>query len=59
MQLIEAQLDTTKPFADVRAAIREKLQEPKAQNAIENYLNSLRIRTNVRYMVAKEDIIKG
>ena len=59
VQLIEAQLDNTKPFADVRAQILEKLQEPKAQNAIENYLNGLRIRTNVRYMVPKEDIIKG
>jgi parvulin-like peptidyl-prolyl isomerase len=59
VQLIEAQLDTIKPFADVKAAILEKLQEPKAQNAIENYLSSLRIRANVRYMVPKDDIIKG
>jgi peptidyl-prolyl cis-trans isomerase SurA len=59
VQLIEAQIDTIKPFPDVRAQILEKLQEPKAQNAIENYLNGLRIRTNVRYMVPKEDIIKG
>jgi peptidyl-prolyl cis-trans isomerase SurA len=59
VQLIEAQLDNIKPFAEVRAQILEKLQEPKAQNAIENYLNGLRIRTNVRYMVPKEDIIKG
>ena len=59
VQLIEAQLDTIKPFADVRAQILEKLQEPKAQNAIENYLNGLRIRTNLRFMVPKEDIIKG
>jgi peptidyl-prolyl cis-trans isomerase SurA len=59
VQLIEAQLDHLKPFADVRAAILAKLQEPKAQNAIENYLNGLRIRTNIRYMVPKEDILKG
>jgi len=59
VQLIEAQLDATKPFADVRAQILEKLQEPKAQNAIETYLNGLRIRTNIRYMVPKDDIIKG
>jgi len=59
VQLIEAQIDTLKPFTEVRAAILEKLQEPKAQNAIEYYLNGLRIRTNVRYMVPKDDIIKG
>lgn len=59
VQMIESQLDATKPFKEVRAAILEKLQEPKAQNAIENYLNGLRIRTNIRYMVAKEDILKG
>jgi parvulin-like peptidyl-prolyl isomerase len=59
VQLLEAQIDTTKPFKEVRAQILEKLQEPKAQNAIENYLNGLRIRANVRYMVAKEEILKG
>lgn len=59
IQLLEAQLDALKPFADVRASILAKLQEPKAQNAIENYLNGLRIRTNIRYMVPKEDILKG
>lgn len=59
VQLIEAQLDTTKPFAEVKEKILEKLQEPKAQNAIENYLSGLRIRANLRYMVLKDDIIKG
>jgi parvulin-like peptidyl-prolyl isomerase len=59
VQLIESQVNTIKPFAEVRAQILEKLQEPKAQNAIENYLNGLRIRTNIRYMVPKEEIIKG
>jgi len=59
VQLIESQVDTLKPFAEVRTQILEKLQEPKAQNAIENYLNGLRIRANIRYMVPKEDIIKG
>ncbi|BDU75171.1 peptidylprolyl isomerase [Mesoterricola sediminis] len=59
VQLIEAQLDAVKPFEDVRMQIREKLQEPKAQNAIENYLGGMRTRANVRFMVPKEDIIKG
>jgi len=59
VQLIESQMDATKPFKDVRAQILEKLQEPKAQNVIENYMQGLRIRTNIRYMVPKETILKG
>jgi len=59
VQLIAAELDTIKPFADVKAAILTKLQEPKAQNAMDSYLNGLRIRANIRYMVPKEDILKG
>jgi len=58
-QLSEAELDKTRPFAEVRASILEKLQEPKAQNAIETYIQSLRIRANIRYMVPKETILKG
>jgi peptidyl-prolyl cis-trans isomerase SurA len=59
LQLVQAELDRVKPFAEVRPAILEKLQEPKAQTAIESYLQSLRIRANIRYMVAKETILKG
>ena len=47
------------PFAEVKAKILEKLQEPKAQNAIEAYLNGLRVRANIRYMVPKDLILKG
>ena len=59
VQLLGSELDVFKPFADVRQAIMEKLQEPKAQNAIENYLTGLRLRANIRYMVPKDTIIKG
>jgi len=59
LQLIAAEQDRAKPFAEVRAVILEKLQEPKAQSAIETYLQSLRIRANIRYMVAKDTILKG
>jgi len=59
VQLVEAQLDAAKPFAEVRMQILEKLQEPKAQNAIENYLNNMRVRANIRFMVPREDIVKG
>ena len=59
LQLVASELDAFKPFADVRQAIMEKLQEPKAQNAIETYLTGLRMRANIRYMVPKETIIKG
>ena len=59
IQLIAAEIDAVKPFADVKAQILEKLQEPKAQNAIQNYLSGLRVRANTRYMVPKDQILKG
>jgi parvulin-like peptidyl-prolyl isomerase len=59
IQLIASEQDAVKPFSDVKAQILEKLQEPKAQNAIQNYLNGLRVRTNIRYMVPKDQILKG
>jgi peptidyl-prolyl cis-trans isomerase SurA len=58
-QLVEEQLDIAQPFEEVKAAIREKLQEPKAQTAIEAYIQSLRIRANIRYMVPLDLILKG
>jgi parvulin-like peptidyl-prolyl isomerase len=59
IQLIDADFDAVKPFAEVKASIREKLQEPKAQSAIEHYLIQLRVRANIRYMVGKDLILKG
>ena len=59
MQLTETELDNVRPFAEVRAGILAKLQEPKAQNAVETYIQSLRIRANVRYMVPRDSILKG
>jgi len=59
VQLIGSELDLVKPFTEVRATILEKLQEPKAQNAIDNYIQGLRIRANIRYMVPRETILKG
>nr|WP_320133235.1 peptidyl-prolyl cis-trans isomerase [uncultured Holophaga sp.] len=59
VQLVASEEDLPKPFEEVKAQILSKLQEPKAQNAIENYLNSLRIRANVRYMVPRDKLLKG
>ena len=59
VQLVEMDLDRARPFAEVRASILEKLQEPKAQSAIETYIQSLRIRANIRFMVPREMILKG
>jgi parvulin-like peptidyl-prolyl isomerase len=59
VQLIASEEDVVKPFSEVKQQILEKLQEPKSQNAIENYLNGLRIRANIRYMVPKDQILKG
>jgi hypothetical protein len=59
VQLISAELDLVKPFSEVRPQILEKLQQPKAENAIQNYLQGLRVRANIRYQVPKEQIFKG
>ncbi len=59
IQLIALEDAPMKPFAEVKAKILEKLQEPKAQNAIEQYLANLRMRANIRYLVPKEQILKG
>jgi len=59
MQLTESELDKVQPFAEVRAGILAKLQEPKAQNAVETYIQSLRIRANIRYIVPRDTILKG
>jgi parvulin-like peptidyl-prolyl isomerase len=59
VQLIALEDAPVTSFAEVKAKILEKLQEPKAQNAIEQYLAGLRMRANIRYMVPKDEILKG
>ena len=59
VQMISAELDLVKPFSEVRPQILDKLRQPKAENAIQNYLQSLRTRANIRYLVPKEQIVKG
>ena len=59
VQLIQSEKEEARPFSEVKAQILEKLQEPKAQNAIQQYLNNLRTRGNVRFMVPKDQILKG
>lgn len=59
IQLIALEDAPVKDFTEVKAKILEKLQEPKAQNAIEQYLSNLRMRANIRYLVPKEQIVKG
>jgi parvulin-like peptidyl-prolyl isomerase len=59
IQLIALEDAPVKAFAEVREKILEKLQEPKAQNAVEQYLAGLRMRANIRYLVAKDQILKG
>jgi parvulin-like peptidyl-prolyl isomerase len=59
IQLMSLEDAPVKDFAEVKAKILEKLQEPKAQNAIEQYLANLRMRANVRYLVPKDKILKG
>jgi parvulin-like peptidyl-prolyl isomerase len=59
IQLIASELEGARPFNEVREAIFQKLRGPKAENALMHYLQSQRIRANIRYMVPKEQIIKG
>ncbi len=59
IQLLALEDAPVKAFAEVKAKILEKLQEPKAQNAIEQFLASLRMRANIRYLVPKDEILKG
>ena len=59
VQLIALEDAPVKAFSEVKAKILEKLQEPKAQNAIEQYLANLRMRANIRYLVPKDQIVKG
>ena len=59
IQLIALEDAPVKSFVEVKPKILEKLQEPKAQNAIEQYLAGLRIRANIRYLVPKVQILKG
>lgn len=59
VQLIAAEEDVVQPFSEVKPKILEKLQQPKAENAIQNFLQNQRIRANIRYLVKKEDILKG
>ena len=59
IQLVALEDAPVKSFAEVKAKILEKLQEPKAQNAIEQFLASLRMRANIRYLVPKDEILKG
>ncbi|HJV22738.1 MAG TPA: peptidyl-prolyl cis-trans isomerase [Holophagaceae bacterium] len=59
VQMVANEENRSQSFEEVKAKLLEKLQEPKAQNAIEQYLNGLRVRGNIRYMVPKEDILKG
>ncbi len=59
VQMVANEENRAQPFEEVKPKLMEKLQEPKAQNAIEQFLSGLRIRANIRYMVPKEEILKG
>ena len=59
IQLVVSELEGVKPFAEVKGEIVQKLAEPKAENAKLHYLQAQRIRANIRYMVPKEQIVKG
>jgi parvulin-like peptidyl-prolyl isomerase len=59
IQLIASELEGVKPFNSVKDEIKQKLAEPKAENAKHHYLQAQRLRANIRFIVPKEQIVKG
>ncbi|HET8715904.1 MAG TPA: peptidyl-prolyl cis-trans isomerase [Holophagaceae bacterium] len=59
LQLIAKEDTPHQPLAEVKDKILEKVQEPKAKNAVDRYLQDLRTRANIRFMVPKDEILKG
>lgn len=59
IQLLAKEDESYKPFTEIKNELMNKLREPKAQNAIQHYLQGLRVRANVRYMIPRELILKG
>jgi peptidyl-prolyl cis-trans isomerase SurA len=59
IQLVAAEDNVVRSFAEVRPQILEKLREPKAENAKSNYMSNLRVRANIRFQVPKDQILKG
>lgn len=59
VQLVASDQDSVRPYDEVKEQILDKVREPKAQNALDNFLNKLRVRANIRYMVPKDQILKG
>ena len=56
VQLMAKETAGAKPFEAVKAQIMDKLREPKARNALQQYLQAQRLRANIRYMVPREQI---
>lgn len=59
VQLVDRETSPYQPFAEVKDKLLVKVQEPKAESAIEQFMNNLRTRANIRYMIPREQLIKG
>ena len=59
VQLIDRESTPYQPFAEVKDKLIMKVQEPKAESAIEQFMNNLRTRANIRYMIPKDQLLKG
>ena len=59
VQLIDRESTPYQPFAEVKDKLIVKVQEPKAESAIEQFMNNLRTRANIRYMIPKDQLLKG
>lgn len=59
IQLLGTKNDVIKPFAEIRDALAEELKANKVENEMEAYIQSLRIRANIRYLVPKNLILNN
>jgi hypothetical protein len=59
LQLTDIERSGIKPYEEVRDLIEEKLKEIKTRHATDAYMNSLKARADIRYVVPREIILKG
>ena len=59
IQLTGIERGGTQPYKEVRDLIEERLKKFKMQRATDIYLDSLRVRADIRYLVPRETILQG
>ena len=57
IQLLGTKSGAVKPFAEIRDTLVEELKAKKVENEMEAYMQSLRVRANIRYPVPKNLVL--